>query len=149
MGKIARSTVELLGLRLSGCGSALTRSPSNVQTTPEARRRTASRAFAAIASNTGCTSVGEWLMTRRISLVAVCCSSASVRSRLRDSSSLNSRVFSIAMTAWSAKVLSNSICLSENGRTLGASTAITPIASASRSIGTASTVRRPIELQDH
>ena len=36
-------------------------------------------------SNTGWTSVGELLMTRRISLVAVCCSSASVRSRLRAS----------------------------------------------------------------
>ena len=34
-------------------------------------------------SNTGWTSVGELEMTRRISLVAVCCSSASVRSRLR------------------------------------------------------------------
>ena len=33
-------------------------------------------------SNTGWMSVGERLMTRRISLVAVCCSSASVRSRV-------------------------------------------------------------------
>ncbi len=52
------------------------------------------------------------LITRRISLVAVCCSSASVRSRLRASSSVNRRTFSIAMTAWSAKVLSSAICLS-------------------------------------
>jgi hypothetical protein len=36
-----------------------------------------------IASNTGSTSVGELLMTRRISLVAVCCSSAALRSALR------------------------------------------------------------------
>ena len=43
------------------------------------------RALVTIVSNTGCTSVGELLMTRRISLVAVCCSSASVRSRLRAS----------------------------------------------------------------
>ena len=35
-------------------------------------------------------------MTRRISLVAVCCSSVSVRSRLRAFSSLNRRTFSIA-----------------------------------------------------
>ena len=49
------------------------------------------------ASNTGCTSVGELLMTRRISAVAVCRSSASCVS-------LNSRTFSIAITAWSAKV---------------------------------------------
>ena len=60
---------------------------------------------AAIVSNTGWTSVGDRLMTRRMSLVAVCCSSASVRSRLRASSSVNRRTFSMAMTAWSAKVL--------------------------------------------
>ena len=36
---------------------------------------------------------------RQISLVAVCCSNASVKSWLRTSSSLNSRTFSIAMTA--------------------------------------------------
>ena len=48
---------------------------------------------------TGWASVGERESTRRISLVAVCCSSASVSSRLRASSSLNSRTFSIAITA--------------------------------------------------
>ena len=31
--------------------------------------------------------------------------------------SLNSRTFSMAMTAWSAKVLRSAICLSEKGRT--------------------------------
>ena len=55
-------------------------------------------ARSAIASKTGCTSVGELLMTRRISAVAVCCSSASLVSFIR-------RTFSIAITAWSAKVL--------------------------------------------
>ena len=50
-------------------------------------------------SNAGCASVGERLITRRISLVAVCCSSASVMSRLRACSSLNNRTFSIAITA--------------------------------------------------
>ena len=60
-------------------------------------------------------SVGELLMTRRMSAVAVCCSSDSVTSALRAWSSLNSRTFSIAITAWSAKVLSSAICLSENG----------------------------------
>ena len=49
-------------------------------------------------SNTGCTSVGDLAITRRISAVAVCCSSASFVS-------LNSRTFSMAITAWSAKVL--------------------------------------------
>ena len=55
-------------------------------------------ALPTIASNTGCTSVGELLMTLRISAVAVCRSSASLVS-------LNRRTFSIAITAWSAKVL--------------------------------------------
>jgi hypothetical protein len=53
--------------------------------------------------------VGELLITRRMSAVAVCCSSASLVS-------LNNRTFSIAMTAWSAKVFSRLIWLSENGR---------------------------------
>ena len=67
-------------------------------------------------------------MTRRISAVAVCCSSASVSSRLRASSSVNSRAFSIAITAWSAKVWSSAICWSVNGRGLGPATVIAPIA---------------------
>ena len=48
-------------------------------------------------------------MTSSISPIAVCCSSASLVS-------LNSRTFSIAITAWSAKVCSSAICLSVNGR---------------------------------
>ena len=44
-------------------------------------------ALSATVSSTGWMSVGELLMTRRISLVAVCCSSASVRSRLASASS--------------------------------------------------------------
>ncbi len=55
--------------------------------------------LAAIASNTGWTSPGDAAITFRISAVAVCRSSASLVS-------LNSRAFSIAMTAWSAKVCS-------------------------------------------
>ncbi len=57
-------------------------------------------ALSAIASNTGCTSDGELAITFRMSAVAVCRSSASLVS-------LNSRVFSMAITAWSAKVCSN------------------------------------------
>ncbi len=45
------------------------------------------------------------------SAVAVCCCSDS-------RSSLSSRAFSIAITAWSAKILTNSICLSVNGFTV-------------------------------
>ena len=44
-------------------------------------------------------------MTLSTSAVAVCCSSDC-------RNSLSSRVFSMAMTAWAAKFLSNSICLS-------------------------------------
>ena len=58
-------------------------------------------AFSTTASMTGWRSVGELAITRRISAVAVCCSSAS-SVRL----SLNSRTFSMAMTACSANVLS-------------------------------------------
>ena len=73
----------------------------------------AAHSFSALSpmmSNTGWTSVGELEMTRRISLVAVCCSSASVSALLRACSSVNRRTFSIAITAWSAKVWSNAVC---------------------------------------
>ena len=39
------------------------------------------------------------------------------RSSVRWRSSLSSRVFSMAMTAWAAKFCTSSICLSVNGRT--------------------------------
>jgi hypothetical protein len=50
-------------------------SPSNRVVTPR-RQPHRTRARSAIASKTGWTSVGELLMTRRISAVAVCRSSA-------------------------------------------------------------------------
>ena len=89
-----------------------------------------------IVSKTGWTSVGELLITLRISLVAVCCSSASVSSRLRASSSLNRRTFSMAITAWSAKVWSSAICVSVKGRLRGAWTVMAPIGLPSCNIGT-------------
>ena len=48
---------------------------------------------------TGPRSVGELEITRRISAVAVCCSSDSVSSAFRVCSSWNSRAFSMAITA--------------------------------------------------
>ena len=75
-------------------------------------------AFASMASNTGSSSPGELEMTCSTSEVAVCCSSASESSRVRACTSSNSRTFSIAITAWSAKVVTSSICLSVNGRTV-------------------------------
>ena len=59
---------------------------------------------------------GRAEMTCSTSEVAVCCSSASESSRVRACTSSNSRTFSIAITAWSAKVVTSSICLSVNGR---------------------------------
>ena len=69
-------------------------------------------AFSSIALNTGSSSPGELEMTWRTSEVAVCCSKASESSRVRACTSSNSRTFSIAITAWSAKVVTSSICLS-------------------------------------
>jgi hypothetical protein len=67
-------------------------------------------AFAKMLSNTGASAPGELEMTRSTSEVAVCCASDSRNSFSR-------RVFSMAMTAWAAKFLTRSICLSVNGRT--------------------------------
>ena len=69
-------------------------------------------ALIAIASKTGCTLVVERLMTFRTSAVAIWYSSDSVRSRVFACTSLNRWAFWIAMTAWSAKVFSNSIWVS-------------------------------------
>ena len=66
-------------------------------------------------------------MTCRISDVAVCCSSDSDSSPVRARTSSNSRTFSIAITAWSAKVVTSSICLSVNGLTTARSETMTPI----------------------
>ena len=93
-------------------------------------------ALSTMTSKTGWTSVGDPAMTLRISAVAVCRSSASLVS-------LNRRTFSIAMTAWSAKVDTSPICLSVNGLTASDHTAITPMMLPSRSIGTPSMERNP------
>ena len=69
-------------------------------------------------SSTGCSSPGDRLMTLSTSAVAVCCSSASLSSLVRACTSSNSRTFSMAITAWSAKVVTSSICFSVNGSTL-------------------------------
>ncbi len=67
-------------------------------------------AVTTMALNTGRTSVGDWLITRRISAVAVSRSNASLVS-------LNRRTFSIAITAWSAKVSTSAIWRGENAST--------------------------------
>jgi len=56
----------------------------------------------------------SWLMLERnCDLLELATSSRS----LVSSSSLSSRAFSIAITAWAAKFVTSSICLSVNGRT--------------------------------
>ncbi len=89
-------------------------------------------------------------MTRRMSLVAVCCSRASltcacacVSASFFCCNSVNNRTFSIAMTAWLAKVATNSICLSVNGRTSRRWIVMAPTSAFSLSMGTASAVRIP------
>ena len=79
-------------------------------------------------------------MTLSTSLVAVWYSRDSVNSRVRACTSSNSRTFSIAIAAWSAKVVTSSICLSVNGQPRRV-TAITPIGVPSRIIGAARMVR--------
>ena len=61
-------------------------------------------ALASMVSNTSSSSPGELLMTCSTSDVAVCCSSDSVSSFVRACTSSKSRTFSMAITAWSAKV---------------------------------------------
>jgi hypothetical protein len=74
--------------------------------------------------------------------LTACPTSPSARSSRTDFvSSLNSRTFSIAMTAWSANVVTSSICLSVNGSTRVFHSTITPSSASPASIGTASIVR--------
>ncbi len=79
----------------------------------------------------------ERLMTLSTSAVAVCCCSDS-------RSSLSRRVFSMAMTAWSAKVFSNSSWTFDIGPGSAQPTPMTPIGSPSRSIGTPNSRRQPM-----
>jgi len=99
-------------------------------------------ALSALASKTGCASVRAWLMTRGMSQVTVCASSAVVSSRLLARSSVNNRTFSMAITVWSAKVWTSPISVSLNGWTSGRHKVRAPIGRPSRIIGTARAVRK-------
>ena len=105
------------------------------------------------ASRTGWMSVGELAMTRRISPVAVCCSSdsvtcawASMTTRFFSCSSVNSRTFSMAITAWSANVWRSAICLAVNGWTTSRRITMAPSDAPSRKSGATRLVRlrRPV-----
>ncbi len=74
---------------------------------------------------------------------AVSCSTDRVRSAVRASSALNRRTFSIAITAWSAKVCSSPICLSVNGPASPRRSCSAPIAAPSRMRGTATDAWKP------
>jgi hypothetical protein len=90
-----------------------------------------------IFSNTGALSAIEPLITLSTSAVAVCCSSASWVS-------LKRRAFSIAITAWSAKVLSRAISLGRNGARLLRETTIAPMPRSSSSKGANRTTSIPV-----
>jgi hypothetical protein len=68
------------------------------------------------------------------------------RSRVRACTSSKSRTFSIAMTAWSAKVSASSICASVNGLTVIRPSSTTPMGLPSRSSGTPRKVLTPVFL---
>jgi hypothetical protein len=144
MSRLTGTRSPIASDRRSGPCSATTRrwSPSTREIIESVAPHTRA-AFSAMVFRTGCRSVGELAMTRKISAVAVCCSKVSVRSRLRCSSSLNRRTFSMAMSAWVAKVWSRAIWRSLNGRTSRRHIPSTPIAAPSRSSGTPSPVRHP------
>ena len=75
-------------------------------------------------------------------------SSEAASSRVRACTSSNSRTFSMAITAWSAKVCTISIWRSVNGPARGAPATKTPSTSPSRSSGTPSNAR-VAELSAH
>ena len=93
-------------------------------------------ARSATAFRTGRTSVGEPEMTRRISLIAVCRSSASFVS-------LNRRTLSIAIAACRANVSISTTWSGENSPGVKRWTKMPPYAVFSRISGTASTARMP------
>jgi len=101
-------------------------------------------AFSASVSNTGCRSKVDRPITLSSSLVAVCCSSEVRSSPFRASSSWNSRTFWMAITAWSAKVWSSATRRSGNSPATVRVTVMAPMGRPSRSIGTATTLRKPL-----
>ena len=65
-------------------------------------------------------------MTRSTSAIAVWFSSDSLSSAVRERSSASRREFSMAITAWSAKVATSLVCASSKGRTSWRKIASTP-----------------------
>ena len=108
---------EMLAARRRRCGRPRLAGAAPSKRKINARSASHSRtAFSASVSKTGWRSKVDRPITLSSSLVAVCCSSATRSSLLRASSSVNRRTFSMAMTAWSAKVFRSSTCLGEEPR---------------------------------
>src|SRR6516225_8576592 len=129
--------------RVGAPSNAATRyrvSPSQRNKTPNLAPQIRT-AFASTELNTGSNSPLDELITLSTSDVAVCCSSDSCSSLVRCCSASNSRTFSMAITAWSANVVTSSICLSVNGSTVLRVNTNTPFGVPSRSMGTPRTVR--------
>ena len=82
----------------------------------------------------GVASATDWLITDSTSADARCCSSASFVS-------LNSRTFSIAIAAWSAKEATSAISRSLKACACARPSVSTPMTVPSRRIGTPSSVR--------
>ena len=76
-----------------------------------------------------------------MSLVAVCCAKDAVSIWFFSCNAMDNRTFSIAITAWFAKVWSIAICLSVNGVTSVRRSTRVPIGVRSRSSGTLSCAR--------
>ncbi len=100
-------------------------------------------ALSATVSSTGWISVGERLITRRISAVAVCCSSDSVRSAFLACSSPMSRAFSIAIMAWSANVWASESSAGVKPPAWVREIPIRPPTAPAPSIGTTTSARKP------
>ena len=156
--EIERSS-KTIGYRLRACASASGPQlrEADSWTIPASRRNTPTVAGlnkriaqSMMASNTGATSVGDSLMTRRTWLIAVWYSSDSVSSPVRSSTtckaclvSLNRRTFSIAISAWCTKDCSSAASLASNAPATERVTASTPMQSSPRIIGSISDDRAP------
>ena len=125
------STRHVGGVRRSVArhGAQVGRRPCSQTRLPSARQSSPARC--ATASSTGCTSVGDSLMTPRTSAVAVCRSSATFVS-------LKRRTFSSAITAWSTNDFASAISLSVKALALARVKISTPRHSLSRKSGSIS-----------
>ena len=154
-GQAARSAPSPFGVRVARklreqlvrrhCASRAARTPRPPRRTRRSRPPSSPESWTARATmvvRTVSRSSVE-LTARPTSPSAVSCSTERVSSAVRASSSLNSRTFSIAMTAWSAKVCRSPSRYRRTARAGAGSPGWRRSASPSRSIGTVTTLRSP------